>query len=214
MCLCLLKMSIARGCATAKFWDGRTRPVASRLRLQFLSIFSAVSFRTVLAERLWFKPLRSRLYWASSHVHQSGMVSGWDPTDLTTGEVCHRGESWHGGEMKEKSFWLQQLSVLVWRKSRHELHLSAVVDRISRAGVGDVWKWTELPHSWRDPGIFLESQGPRSCALEVQHFIKWTDEQNPGTIHYLLWSSLLNINHKVETEHANRLINKELMRKS
>lgn len=55
-------------------------------------------FWAVLGERLRLGWLRSRLYWASPHVHcnQSGVVSGWDLTDLRTGEVCHRGENWQG----------------------------------------------------------------------------------------------------------------------
>lgn len=55
-----------------------------------------------LGEALSFRWLRSRLYWASSHVHQTGAVSGQRyRADLRTGEVCHWGENQQGGGVDE-----------------------------------------------------------------------------------------------------------------
>lgn len=77
-----------------------------------------------LGEVLSFRWLRSRLYWASSHVHQTGAVSGQRyRADLRTGEVCHRGENQQGGDEGGT-----HLSVSVWWESRHEFHLSAVIE--------------------------------------------------------------------------------------
>lgn len=95
-------------------------------------------------------------------------------------------------------------SVLVWRKSRHELHLWAVIERVSRVWFGDVRKWTELPQltgSWYISQVTV-GMGLCNTLGMVAVSIKYTDEVNPGKSHYLLWSSLIKYQSQSYTEHT------------
>lgn len=150
-------------------------------RLHFLSMHS--HFCSFFWAALWLRCLRSRLFWASSHVYcnQSGVVSGWDVTDLRTGELLSQGaKSDRGGEDQggKNCSTAGAVSVLVRRKSWHELHLSVVMERIS---VSVMYEDALGGHSWRDPGVSLQSQWACSCALNVHHI------KGGGCFHQVRW---------------------------
>lgn len=118
----------------------------------------------MLWEQLQLRWLRSQPYSASSHVYcnQPAVVNDWHLNDLRT-EVTRE------EKMKEKNHLAAgPVSVLLCRKSWHKLHLSAVMEKISRLWFSDVQKWTELPQltgSWS----ISQDTWVCSCALNAQH---------------------------------------------
>lgn len=78
----------------------------------------------------------STLPWSVAEISQI-----WEQESFVT-EV----ESDRGGEDEgQKRTAAGAVSVWVWEKSWHELHLSVVIEKISTAWFSDVQKWTELP---------------------------------------------------------------------
>ncbi len=128
------------------------------------------------------------LAWSVAEISQI-----WEQERFVTEVKADRG----GEDEGEKCLAAGAASVLVWRKSWHELHLSVVIERISRVWFGDVRKWTELPQL---TGILVHFSSHSGCVAVhwmcntlgmVAVFIYNIDEVNPGKSHYLLWSSLI-----------------------
>lgn len=150
------------------------RNLASHMKAEFPISLQFFTEKSRLKKRLRLRWVRSRLYWASSHVHCKPV---WRGQWLRS----HRFENRRGLSRRWKLTGVEKMRVKknrwaagsvcawVWRKSWHELHLSVVIKRISRVWFCDVRKWTELPQQTGPWCVSQVTAGVQPCTERATH---------------------------------------------
>lgn len=144
--VCLLWMQIARGYACQKkFGMDLVSPITAEFAVSLPLPLKGAGWSGCDSGGWGLDCIRSLLTsavttlpWSAAEISQI-----WEQEPVVTEVKSDRGGKDEG---KEKSCLAAgTVSVLVWRKSWQELHLSEVIERISRVWFCDVQKWTEPP---------------------------------------------------------------------